>query len=304
MIYNGTFCLLYLLNDCYDGIEQLCDYESAEDYSFTKLSLNLLTTYQNNSSIHRAIQKNIMSIFLLLSKIKNGKDIMKIAFQQGIIKKLISSIRNYPDSIEIKKISCWLLTVFIIFTQNKVYKDIDSDFDSEDDEFLDDELPQTVLDLNEENLLKNQLKRNSVQKLIARLINFIECTKEKIEKEKEEIKLAKEKREELRLKMQEKEQAINDGVTSNKIENGKKEEGEFETNNTSEIIQDELDATNLKIPERKTFLDDHFVQCVYGAQEALEWFTNYMDSMDKARDVLEKIALQAETETEKGAIKK
>ena len=51
-------------------------------------------------------------------------------------------------------------------------------------------------------------------------------------------------------------------------------------------------------------MDEHFVQCVYGAQEALEWFTNYTDSIDKARDVLGKITVEAETEAQKGTMKK
>lgn len=165
---------------------------------------------------------------------------MKIALKQGIIKKVTSSIRNYPDSIEIKKTCCWLLTTFIIFTQNKVHKDIDSDFDSEDEqdqEFLEDELPQTVFDLSEENMLKSQLKRNSVEKLITRLINFIEFTEEKIAKEKEEIKLAKEKREELRLKIQQKHVDINDGRTIGKLEKRKEEEVDIAVCVTADTVQ-------------------------------------------------------------------
>ena len=290
VIYNASFCLVYLLNECYDGIEQLCDYESAEEYSFTKLALNLLTTYQNNSSIHRAIQKNIMNIFLMLSKIKRSKEIIKVAFQEGIIKKLVSSIRNYPDSIEIKKMSCWLLSVFITFTQNKIFKDVDSDFDSEDDEddeFLDDEAPQTVFNLQNENLLKDQLRRNGVSKIIGRLIKFIELAEENITKEKEEIKAAEEKKDALKLKIRQKKFNNNNNNKNNEKNNRRDGEDEILINNDNE---DEIELKNMIIPERKTFLDEHFVQCVYGANDALEWFNDYMDKMDNARALLEKLA--------------
>ena len=54
--------------------------------------------------------------------------------------------------------------------------------------------------------------------------------------------------------------------------------------------EDEIELKNMIIPERKTFLDEHFVQCVYSANDALEWFNDYMDKMDNARALLEKLA--------------
>ena len=73
VIYNATFCLLYLVRNFYDGIEQLCDYESAEDYSFTKVCLQLMSMYKNNSTVHRAIQKNFITIFITLSKTEKAE---------------------------------------------------------------------------------------------------------------------------------------------------------------------------------------------------------------------------------------
>ena len=68
-------------------------------------------------------------------------------------------------------------------SKNKIFKDVDSDFDS-DDEINDGELPVSVLTQQEEQLLYEQLKRNSAPKLIGQMIKFIEVTEEKIEKER------------------------------------------------------------------------------------------------------------------------
>jgi len=174
--------------------------------------------------------------------------------------------------------------------QNKIFKDVDSDFDSEDDEddeFLDDEAPQTVFNLQNENLLKDQLRRNGVSKIIGRLIKFIELAEENITKEKEEIKAAEEKKDALKLKIRQKKFNNNNNNKNNEKNNRRDGEDEILINNDNE---DEIELKNMIIPERKTFLDEHFVQCVYGANDALEWFNDYMDKMDNARALLEKLA--------------
>ena len=279
VIYNASFCLLYLVRNCYDGIEQVCDYESAEDYSFTKVCLHLMSMYKNNSAVHRAIQKNFITIFITLSKTRKSKDILKTALKEGVIKKLIFTLRSFPDSIEIKKLCCWLLSVFILFTQNKIFKDVDSDFDS-DDEINDGELPVSVLTQQEEQLLYDQVKRNSTPKLIDQMIKFIEVTEEKIRKEKEEIKAAEEKLAELRMKA--------NVPNPNGIDDaGNNVDGE---DHDLDILNGDIETVN--IPEQKTFLDEQFVDCVYKLKDALDWFENYLEMMDKARKAMEKFAME------------
>ena len=137
--------------------------------------------YKNNSTVHRAIQKNFITIFITLSKTEKSREMLKVALKEGIIKRLISTLRSFPDSIEIKKLTSRLLSIFILFTQNKIFKDVDSDFDS-DDEINDGELPVSVLTQQEEQLLYEQLKRNSAPKLIGQMIKFIEATEEKFKR--------------------------------------------------------------------------------------------------------------------------
>ena len=39
-------------------------------------------------------------------------------------------------------------------------------------------------------------------------------------------------------------------------------------------------------------MDDQFVDCVYKLKDALDWFENYLEMMDKARKALEKFAME------------
>ena len=118
-------------------------------------------------------------------------------------------------------------------------------------------------------------------------INILSSPFTHITKEKEEIKAAEEKKDALKLKIRQKKFNNNNNNKNNEKNNRRDGEDEILINNDNE---DEIELKNMIIPERKTFLDEHFVQCVYGANDALEWFNDYMDKMDNARALLEKLA--------------
>ena len=272
VILYGSYALMYLTASYFEGIELVCEYESAEDYPLTKMFVKFLGIFKQSSQMHKSIQVNILSILVSMHKSPKGKGIFFTGMDEGLVRWTMNSVREYPDYRLIQKLGCWLLSILVTLTQNKDMfpKGSDSEYSSEEE----DRIPQALLSEDQEKRLAKELTRENTNRMCTRLMKFITNVEKKI------------------------------AVEEKQEEEERKREAEEEKQGGGEV--DDLFGSKEEVPapvkvylKKTTKLDPEFKPIVNITMRSVEWYESYLDAMKLAKEVVEKEEKAAAEELKK-----
>ena len=97
IILHATTILNCLIISCVDGMHRACEYESCENYAMTRMLVKYLSIFRTGDPIHRGIQKNILSLFVCLSKVgRKARDLLKTGLDLGLTMWTLNAIKDFP----------------------------------------------------------------------------------------------------------------------------------------------------------------------------------------------------------------